>query len=646
MFSRVLEPGKIGTMALKNRLLVPSMVTNFAEEDGSIGDLLHSYYVARAKGGFGLIIVEATAVSPDGRGFVRHPVLYNDAVLPGWQKLADAVHDAGGKIAAQLYHAGRQTYEEITGEKPVSPSPVSSPKHNIIPRELSKKDICNLVKAYGLAALRAKRAGIDGVEVHGGHGYLVSQFISPVFNKRTDEYGGDLLSRLRFALEIIDEIRSQVGKDYPVWIRISAEDQLPGGMGLEEAKVVAALLAGAGYDALSVSAGLTAGGYKKAASTVSPMCVPAGFNLYNCTEIKKSVDVPVIAVGRISDPYLAEQVLKEGRADFVAIGRGSIADPEFPHKTAANRYSEICPCISCMQGCTQRMNEGLPITCMMNPMVGNESKVSPEVCHTSAPKKVVVVGGGPAGLMLSQYLGLRGHEVVLFEKQFKLGGQLLLGAIPPGKQEIARGISYLIRQQDKLGVQLRLATEANIDNILNEKPSAVIICSGGKPLIPPIPGVDSDNVITAHEILAGEKITGQHVAIIGAGLVGCETADFLAERNRDITIIEMTNQVAVDMQAAIRYHLINRLNAYGVTMLLSAEVKKIAGKNIVIHNNGEEQLVGPFDTIVLAAGVKKEDALFEYLKNKIDNLSVVGDSKKPGKALDAVMDAFKVAFSI
>lgn len=646
MFSQLLKPGRLGTMKLKNRFVVPAMVTNFAEEDGSIGELIHNYYLARAKGGYGLIIVEATAVSPDGRGFVRHPVLYNDDGLPGWKKLADAVHGTGGKIAVQLFHAGRQTYEQITGEQPVAPSPISSPKHNIIPRELSKDDIKRLVKAYGTAALRAKKAGLDGVEVHGGHGYLVSQFISPIFNKRTDEYGGDLLSRMRFALEIIDEIRSQVGKNYPVWIRISAEDQLPGGIELEEAKVKARILAEAGYDAINVSAGLTAGGYKKAASTVAPMSVAPGFNLYNCTEIKRSVNVPVIAVGRINDPLMGEQVLREKRADFIAMGRSSIADPELPNKVAANRYADICPCIGCMQGCTQRMGEGLKISCMMNPAVGSESGFENTPCEAPVPKKVIVVGGGPAGLMVSQYLGLRGHDVVLFETQTKLGGQLLLGAVPPGKQEIARGISFLARQLNNRKVQVKLAVDANEELIMTEKPDAVIICSGAKPIVPPIPGIERENVVLATDVLAGKKNVGQRVAIIGAGLVGCETADFLAERNKDLTIIEMTDQVAGDMQAALRYHLLNRLDAYGVKMILSAEVKQFCDNELVIMCDGEEQRIGCFDSFVLAVGMQSDNDLYEKLENKVNDIYLIGDARNPGKAIDAVMEAFELAYSI
>ncbi len=646
MFSQLLKPGRLGTMKLKNRFVVPAMVTNFAEEDGSIGELIHNYYLARAKGGYGLIIVEATAVSPDGRGFVRHPVLYNDDGLVGWKKLADAVHDTGGKIAAQLFHAGRQTYEHITGEQPVAPSPISSPKHNTLPRELSKNDIHRLVKAYGMAALRAKNAGLDGVEVHGGHGYLVSQFISPIFNKRIDEYGGDLLSRMRFALEIIDEIRSKAGKGYPVWIRISAEDQLPGGIELEEAKVLARILSEAGYDAINVSAGLTAGGYKKAASTVAPMSVAPGFNLYNCTEIKRSVNVPVIAVGRINDPLMGEQVLKEKRADFIAMGRGSIADPELPNKVAAKRYADICPCIGCMQGCTQRMGEGLKISCMMNPAVGSEGRFDNTPSKIPAPRKVVIVGGGPAGLMVSQYLGLRGHDLVLFEKQPKLGGQFLLGAVPPGKQEIARGISYLIRQLHNAKVEVKLGTVANEELIMNEEPDVVIICSGGKPIIPLIPGIERENVVLANEVLAGTKNVGQRVAIIGAGLVGCETADFLAERNKDLTIIEMTDQVAGEMQAALRYQLLNRLDAYGVTMILSAEAKEFNENDLTVVRDGGEQRVGCFDSFVLAVGVQSENDLYEKLKNKVNAIYLIGDARKPGKAIDAVMEAFELGYCI
>lgn len=644
---KIFESGRIGTMELKNRLVMPAMVTNFAESDGGLGDKLISYYTARAGGGFGLVIVEATAVSPDGRGFTRHPVLYNDAVMPGWRRLAESIHSAGGKVGVQLFHAGRQTYQSITGERPVAPSPVSSPKHNEIPRELTREDIRELVGAYGQAARRAKEAGLDGVEVQCGHGYLISQFISPVFNKRTDEYGGDLFSRMRFALEVLREVRRNVGGDYPVWARMSADDQMPGGITVEEAKVVAAILAGAGCDALHVSAGLTAGGYGKAASTTAPMYVPKGFNLADCEAIKKSVDVPIIAVGRINEPLLAEQALRENRADFIAMGRAAIADPELPHKAAADDYRGICPCIGCVYGCIHLMSMGQDISCTMNPAVGREYLLEKESPRAEKPRKVVVVGGGPAGMMAAATAARRGHRVVLFEKEGSLGGQFRLAAFPPGKQEIARGVAYYADGLRGSGVEIHLGREVTAETVLSEKPDVVLLATGSLPAMLPLPGVPEEKIATAHEVLAGIKNPGKKVAVIGAGLVGCETADFLAERNREITVIEMTGQIAADVPAAPRYHLLNRLQSYGVKFLLDSSIERmVGGTKLEVKTNDGEKVLYHVDTVILAAGNKPVNQLFQDLKQKCPEVMVIGDAKEVKNGFSAFRDGLEAGLSI
>ena len=391
-FHALMSPIKIGTMEIKNRLVVPPMATGLAQPDGSPTDGHVAYWEERAKGGYGLLIVEATAVDPLGKGSPwDEPGIWDDRFIPAWEKVTEAAHKYGAKIALQLHHAGRQTTHDKIGGQPVAPSPIPCPVEREMPHELTTEEVYDLIEKFGDAARRARDAGFDAVEVHGAHGYLIAQFMSPYSNKRMDEFGGGFMARMKFPVEIIKNIRSKVGNGYPVIFRLSGDEYVPGGRDIEDSKLVARVMEEAGFDAIHVSAGV----YASTQYIIAPAAVPPAFNVRAAEEIKKSVNIPVIAVGRIGDPTLAESIIEAGRADMIAMGRSSLADPELPNKVAAGRTGEISPCIGCMQACAGYLFDPTKenISCLVNPFTGRERELKIE--KAAEPKKVMVIGGVP-----------------------------------------------------------------------------------------------------------------------------------------------------------------------------------------------------------------------------------------------------------
>jgi 2,4-dienoyl-CoA reductase-like NADH-dependent reductase (Old Yellow Enzyme family)/thioredoxin reductase len=604
------------------------------------------YWVARARGGWGLLIVEFTAVDPSGRLGSRHPSLMNDETIAGYKKLTDAVHLHGAKIAVQLGHTGRQTTRLRLGTQPVSASPIPCPFEREIPRELSSNEVYELIEKFGDAAVRARDAGFDAVEVHGAHGYLLAQFMSEYSNKRTDEFGGNLLNRIRFPVEVVHNIRRKIGQSYPLLFRMSGEERVPGGRTLAESRVIARMMEEAGVDSIDVSVGVSGSGQY----IIAPPAVPPGFLLSCSQEIKTAISVPVIAVGRINHPCLAEDAIESGKADLIALGRPSFADPELPNKVATGNLDEICPCIYCSQGCLRTYPvRSLPpptvgVTCLVNPFCGREGELKIEPAARS--KKVVVIGGGPGGLEAAWIAAARGHHVTLYEKENEPGGQFRIAALPPFKQDIAKAIGYYIYLGKKYGVHFNLGTEVTADRILAEKADAVILATGGEPLIPNIKGINGKRIATAPEILQGIVQAGDRVLIIGGGMVGCETADFLGEHMHQVTIVEMLPEIASDVPSAARYFLMQRLKEYGVRIETETTVREFLDDGVIIDRDGKEnQLIG-FDTIVLAMGVKSVNTLKAKLEGKIPELHVIGDALLVRKAIDAIEEGARVAVEL
>lgn len=625
-------------MELKNRIVMPPMATGFASEDGSVTERLTAYYGERAKSGPGLIIVEITCIdSPVGRGLDRQINIDDDKFIPGLARLAQAIKQPGVKAAIQLHHAGRQTSSRVTGFKPVAPSPIPG-RDGEIPQELTVDEIKRLVECFAQGARRAREAGFDGVEIHGAHGYLVSQFLSPLSNKREDEYGGTVENRARFLVEIIKAIRSKVGRDFPVWCRLSAvEMNIEGGITLDETKVVARMAQEASADAIHVSA------HSAGITRRPPMAQPPGALIEYAEGVKKAVSVPVIAVGRIT-PELGEEVLRQGKADFIAIGRQFLADAHVAEKIAAGRLDDITPCLRCffcLDSVGRRRGKG--VQCVVNPALGREKEWA--LMPAEKPKKVVVVGGGPGGMQAAIVAAQRGHKVTLFEKADELGGQLLLAAKPPFKDTIEAYRQYLTKQVTKLGVDVRRGEEFTPELLSSLKPDAVVLATGVEPFIPKIPGIEGKNVLLASQVLNGAE-TGQRVAIIGGELVGCETALYLLEKGKKVTIMRRGARLATRVNRSIREPMIERLRAKGAVILTEVEYKKITSAGVEITDRDGQKRLVEADTVVLATGASPNDRLATLLKGKVPRLIRVGDCVTPRSIKEAVEEGYQAGMTI
>ncbi len=642
-YRALFQPIKIGKLEIKNRLSVPPMATGFAAEGGGVSDRLIKYHEARAKGGFGLIIVEVTAVDGDrGLGSGHQLCLHDDNLIPGFKRLADAVHKYGARIAIQLYHPGRCTFPFFIGNKqPVAPSAVPDPIVRQMPQALTIPEIKDMVEKYAQAARRAQEAGCDAAEIHGAHGYLVAQFMSAYANKRTDGYGGGPESFLRFPLEIVKRARELVGPDFPLLFRISGEEVVQLGRTVPESIEMMKQLVAAGIDAADVSIGV----YESGHLTSAPPDMPEGFNAETSSQFKQALNVPVLVTGRINNPDIAREIISSGKADIVHIGRQSLTDPDWPAKVRDGREQDIVRCLSCNEGCIEGLAFWLrpSITCVQNLAVGREEQYSrPE---TSSPKKVLIAGAGPGGLEAARTAALRGHTIILYEKEGYLGGQVKLAAIPPSKSVYQEVAQSRIKAIHELGVHIQCGQALTADAVREIKPDVLIIATGSDSSIPNIPGINSKKVISARRALTSEEV-GPCVLVIGGGLVGCETADYLAGKDMSVTIVEMLKHTARDIGPAARFFLRRRLQEKQVLILTQSTVKSIDEDYAIIDTPGGQQRLGPFDTIVMATGAVPVNSLGEQVKGIVPEVYVIGDACKPGKILAAVEQAGDIALKL
>jgi len=636
---KLFEPIKIGTMELKNRIVMPPMGTNFSTEDGYATKRLIKYHVERAKGGVGLIIVEGAYVEPRGKGTVRQLAVDHNDKISGLKKLATAIKANGAKAALQLFHGGRQSHSLIIGTQPVSASEVFCRLTRETPRALTVEEIQEVIEAFAEGARRTKTAGFDAVEIHGAHGYLINQFLSPLTNKRTDKYGGDVKGRTRFLLEILERTRDKVGSNYPILCRINGDDYIEGGLTLEETKKIAQMLEAAGVDVLHISGGI----YDSPVPVTSgPMALSRGHMVHLAAGIKKVVDVPVIAVGRINDSELAEKILQEGKADLISMGRALLADPELPEKAVAGALDDIRSCTACDE-CIARLSFNEDIACSVNAALGREEDY--RIRKAEVPKKVLIVGGGPAGMEAARVSALRGHEVVLYEKSDRLGGQLNLAVVPSHKEEMKSVTQYLENQIRKLGVKVVLNEEATPLLVEKIKPDVVFMATGSVPTIPEILGVKGDHVVTAHDVLAGKAVVRERVVVVGGGMVGAETAEFLAEKGKKVTILEMLRRIGMDMVPMAILMLYQRLKKLGVAMITNAKVEEITEEGVVYEKDGEKQTVKA-DNVVLAVGTKPNVGLMKALEDKVSELYAIGSAKEPGNVLEAIHGGSRLAREI
>jgi 2,4-dienoyl-CoA reductase-like NADH-dependent reductase (Old Yellow Enzyme family)/thioredoxin reductase len=616
------------------------MATHYADESGAVTERLKNYYAERARGGVGLIIIESGYIHPLGRGGLKRLGLHDDQLIPGLKELVDLVHTEGARICSQLHHAGRQINVKATnGMYPVSASSIPAGMEGIVPRTLKIGEIEELIEAFGQAARRSLEAGFDAILIHAAHGYLIHQFLSPLANTRQDRYGGNFNRRLRFLKEVVHRCREVAGKEFPLMVRISASEFIPGGITLRDGQKIAQHLEKWGVKTIHVSGGT----HDTQEMEIQPMAIPRGCLVPLAEGVKKAVRIPVATVGRIVDPQMAEEILQAGKADLITLGRALLADPEFPKKTQEGRWEDIRPCIGCLQGCRDHLYQGLPITCLVNAQAGLEMEY--KIKPAEKLKKVFIIGGGPGGMEAARVAALRGHEVTLVEKNDHLGGQFHLASLPPGKEEIRFFLKYLILQLHKLGVKVILNRELTAADVAKVEADALILASGGIPQKPVIPGVDQENVLTVWEALLAPERVGKKVLVIGAGAVGAETADFLADRTREVSLIEMAQEIALDEERTNRKLLLRRLGEKGVKIRVVTQARAILPEGVEVESNGWREIL-PADTVVLATGIRPNRDLEEAMKRLSLAFNKVGDCVEPRKAIDAIHEGFKVALNL
>jgi 2,4-dienoyl-CoA reductase-like NADH-dependent reductase (Old Yellow Enzyme family)/thioredoxin reductase len=678
---KLLEPGRIGKLETRNRIVMPAMSAAGADETGAPTETMIDYYEARAKGNVGLIVVGSLCVDyPIGASGHPRPAIDRDNLIPAYGEVVKLIHSYGAKAAAQLQHAGPAHRTDIDGLQPVAASSIIKPIDmfrpvSFQPREMSVGEIEDTITKFARAAGRAKEAGFDGVEIHAGHRYLVNSFLSPYFNKRNDKYGGELKNRARFLLEIIKAIRDKVGPDFAVWCKLNArETYLKGGIVLEQTKELAPLLENASLNAITIS------------SYIEVLMRPPGFNLDATLEIKKLVNIPIIAIGRIG-PELGEKLLRQKKADFIAMARGLLVDPELPNKVTSGHLDDIAPCIycnNCMQMFTGRHN----FQCSVNAALTKEKEYA--IKPAQKIKKVLIVGSGPGGMEAARVAALRGHQVILFEKERTLGGQLALASI---LRDTYKDLNkYLSMQIKKLGIQINLRKEVTPALINNVKPDVVVIATGAASVLPEIPGANKENVLSSADIQGlltkgsfrrgpGNKLSwlsilwnmaallirfpfgssivrwiaqywlpfGKRVIVVGDGLPGIELADFLAERGKHVTIVSALEEdlpYEEPPMPMFRHFLENRLIENGVAIYTGAECQEVTNEGLAtLRKNGLRRIIKG-DTVIFTGNYRPNDELYKVLTGTPYEVHLIGDSAKPCGIKEAIHDGFRVGHII
>jgi 2,4-dienoyl-CoA reductase-like NADH-dependent reductase (Old Yellow Enzyme family)/thioredoxin reductase len=645
-YSSLFSPGKIGTLETKNRLVMPPMVRNYADENGLVTPRYVAHIDRVARGGVGMMILEASFIRQDGKGRTHELGMHTDDVIPGIKRLVDAAHAHGAVIGPQIFHAGRQTSSKVTGTQPVGPSPISDPTTNEKPRPLHIEEIRQIVDAFAQAARRAKEAGCDFVEIHGAHGYLITQFLSPFSNYRDDQYGGSDEGRMRFMSEVVQAVRKTVGQEFPIIMRISANEMVTNGLTLEDSAKIAKRLEELGVNAIDVSSGNHASfnlGY-----IIAPMSMPDGLEVPFAEWVKSCVSVPVIAVGKIRSPARADDVIRTGKADFVAIGRSLLADPDWPTKAKDGRANQIRSCIACNEGCITRLLSNKDVWCTVNPEAGHEEEFAKPL--PAVKKRVLVVGGGPAGMEAARIAALRGHQVVLFEERHHLGGTLLLASMPPQRPGWTELRDYLVGEVKRLGVDVRLRTKATAKLAKEVGAEVAVVAIGASQSPPKIPGIESENVIMSRDLLDGKsRVHGERVVIMGGGNSGAQTADFLSYRGYDVTIVTAGREIAKDSAAVFRNLLLDRLRQRGVKMLTGTRIIGIEkDKVLIVSPGGADELPGelPADTVVASTGAKPNDSLPEEMQSIVQQVFVVGDAAEPRDVTYAMAEGARAGLSI
>ncbi len=700
-YARLLQPGRIGQMELRNRIIMAPMGTGYATTEGVVTQRLKDYYEERARGGAALIIPGVLSVDPAGGRCASDQLsIADDKYIPGLLELTDAVHRHGAKIGAQLQHAGKiATVDVCNACQPVTASEMPASDANAAvdlnldeimrmaqrfskmpkdfkTRAMTLEEIPHYVDLFAEAAERARKSGFDGVEIHAAHGYQIYSFLSPYANRRTDQYGGDLKNRARFLLEIIQATRAKVGRDYPVWCRIDGREwQVEGGITPADSRALAVMLQEAGVDAIHVS------GYGPVPATFihAPIPYPPGAILPDAWNVKQAVKIPVIAVGRIS-PELGEEVLSQGKADFIAMGRGLLADPELPNKLAAGKRDDVRPCIRCYE-CASAHVESMPTICSVNVACGREAEFRFQPAQK--PRNVAVIGSGPAGMEAARIAALRGHKVTLYEKNKRLGGSLVFASVVSEDNEGL--LDWMIGQMNKLPIDIKMGVEVTPESIKAAGHDVTIVAVGPNIDAPQIPGGERRNVMTGkdlREMMNGRdhsgkmawwmKIglplvkpvlqrmkpsqaaaftrrwmpVGKNVVVIGGDLVAVELAEFLVERGRKVTMVSTERSMAPEMSIARRWRVLGGLRQHGVIMHNKAKYEKFTENGVVFSDKEKKTQTIPCDTVVIAEGIKNNPGLYQALEGKLPELYQAGDCADVRLILGAIEDGARIGMKI
>lgn len=666
-FIKLFEPIKIKNVEIANRIVMPAMGLSYTH-DYTFNDRYKAFYMERARGGVGLMTIGPLAIDRLGSAPFM-PSIMNDDDIDPLKVFNETLHnETDVKLSTQLFHMGRYAYSALTKETPIAPSPIPSKLTRETPREMTLDDIEMVQKAFAQAAKRAKEADFDMVEIIACTGYLISQFLSPLTNIREDQYGGTVENRMRFGLEVIEKVKGLVGEDYPVGVRIAGHDFMEGGNTNKEAAMFAAAAQKVGADFINVT-----GGWHETNVPQLTTNVPAGGFVYLARGVKDAVDVPVFASNRLGDPYLAEKTLRSGACDMICWARPLIADPELPNKVKENRLDEVTYCISCNQGCFDSIFNLTSVHCVLNPQAGREADFKIE--NTDQPKKIIVAGGGPAGMEFALTAAQRGHDVILCEKSDSLGGQVNMAKQPPGKQELNKIVSSMEKRMAIRGVQTRLGTKVTKELIEQEKPDVLVVASGAIPMDLNVPGKDKPHVVNAWDVLMNRvPDIGKDVVIVGGSATGCETAHFISSLNapdpntftflmyhnaedpseamkllhtsgRNITIIEMVGRLATNVGKTSRWSLMKSLRLEGVNLRPNTTLEEIMDDKVIVKTGDKTEEI-PADTVIMAVGAISENSLCQEIEGNGLKVITIGDAKKPRQITEAVLEGFQEAIKV
>lgn len=644
MYQKLFTEGKIGTLTVKNRIVMPAMGTGFASFNGEASDEIIKYYEARAKGGCGLIITEITRIDDEsGVGMSNQLGATQAFQMKRLSYLADAVHQYDCKIFAQLHHPGRQTPSRLLNGHPIlAPSAIPCKVVKEMPRELTVEEIQSLVKKFVKGAYFVKTAGFDGVELHAAHGYLISQFLSPYTNKRQDQYGGNFTGRVRFLTEIILGIRKTLGADFPIIVRINGQDFLEGGLELPDQVKLAQYLEGLGVAAINVSCGM----YESGWSIIEPAALPEAWKKDLAKTIKANINIPVIAVNNLKHPEVAEKLLEDNVCDFIGIARCHLTDPEFANKAKAGNTVAIRKCIGCLY-CFKVANQGKQIACTVNPLLGREYLYNENTLQKNGKgRKVAVIGGGPAGMQAAVVLAQRAFQAVIFEKNSTLGGTLNLADKPPYKSLMTEFCETLKYEVAQLHIEVRLNTEFTAEELKRENYYGVVVASGGQPLLPPIVGSARDNVFTFAQVLSAQlNLQNKKIIVVGGGETGLETAEFLADQGNKVSVVEMLDAVGQEMYTSVLALMLKRFAEKHIEIITSHKVAEVKENQVIIrHSISEEEQTLEADALVIASGVRADQKIIESLKRAHDHVIVIGDADLPGNIAQALKAAHDKCF--